>query len=425
MKLGGILTSIKDSAGNELLDAPVHNRIVNSGMMSLLKVPENNASWYAAKDSDVTTYRTSYPNFDALYCYYGKCNDAYFFPHYGIASLLQCGTSSVETSDTMTSLVSPIDIGNLRSYGATKNLLYSSSYTNPVCMLTFTSSSVEERQTFTYVYLAPQNFTCREIGLFTPYPKVANPDKHTIFYPNLGFEMFARIVLPKSIQLIAGTAYTFTYSLILTKDYGTVWLQHDDIWGLETVMRKRYDIKSTGSNTITCYTYRCAIQDATILYADSESSFYGMFEKAVPSMALNYGACFPVASTMSNDNCRGVLSCPTIYWCSTVDGSYSSSVATYANTKGSTYYRATEDPVVKYQPDEIIQSSDTFRARSTYSYAKPFSDTTGTYPAIQWANWVWLPSVTYNSSTSITGIPFAYDNTHTYRITMDTVLERI
>lgn len=426
-KLGGTLVSIKDSNGKELLDSPAHNRIVNSGMMSLLKVPEANASWYASKASGFTVQNASYPSQTLVAPQYGICDSKIFWPSFGIGALLQCGTSNAATSDDMTSLVEPVTSTDLSCYGAAYNSTTSKSVKLKVTH-GLSGSNYVEKYKMTYLYIPKSDFICKEIGLFTPYPTALLSSSDYVEQANLGMDMFARIVLPKTIELQSGTLYTFTYVLTFTKKYSTDWEQHDDIWGFPAVMRRRYDIISTSSDMTTeSLGYRCGFSESNPTRLETFNQSSPMLGKVFPSMALNYGACFQYNQDDSypNDRCGGVFSAPTIYWCTTLDGTYSSSVATYATSVGKKDYRASGSIAIKYGPDEIIQNGDTFRARTTYRYDRPYSDTSSRYPAIQFGNYVWLVNATWQSASSITGDPIGLDNLHRFTVTMDTVLERI
>lgn len=137
--------------------------------------------------------------------------------------------------------------------------------------------------------------------------------------------------------------------------------------------------------------------------------------------ALNCGLNIPGTVNLAGDDAKGMSSnAPLIFWLQSFDVSYSTNMSTAPWERSNSGYRQTGEIVISHEPDELGD----FYAVKTYSYKVPYSDTTGRYCTILWANNVWFVNATSSSPAECTQTPYPRNNMYEYTLTCKTVLTR-
>lgn len=176
-----------------------------------------------------------------------------FCAHLGICNFMACGSSDAATTNDMTQLTSfEGDPSNVMSYGAVKVNDVKTGY------LYFTNKTSVSTCEYRYVYTAPTTFTCKEFGTYTLVPnstvtEISSNVNYEMDMTQLDAYMFSRVVLAEPIEMTAGETYFFDYTIRFSRNYATTYETTDDMFGLPTVLRRRFNTSEYNRSDVSVY----------------------------------------------------------------------------------------------------------------------------------------------------------------------------
>jgi len=433
--IGGVLKRIKNMNTGEVVWTNKHNAIVNQGL-KLLFCPSDSPLWSesnivtnAGNGSSVNTTNI----FKALSMASATSNyvasDWSLCSHIGICALMACGKSDVATVNSMTELQDFTGtLGDAFSYGDMSSV-----------KLNFDSVYSYTAQ-YNFTYVAPEDFTCKEVGFYSLIPN-ANISllNDYLYFANYDKRLFSRVVLDEAIDMTSGTTYSFEYDLKVTHASNTV-TEETEIFGLPAVKLLSWTSSApTGSTTINMNILPSFIDtDRTQLFSTLSSVQTGILANTwvgnsgtalmaniAPRAAINTN----YTDYASTDH-QGMLARPLIAFSTSslvkkspldnmpialdpyyYDSAYNSNLP----------YRATLPSTLKRYPDEVTENS----SMTTYEMSVPYTDTADKYGLLIFGRDRWALNSTLDSYGNAVPAVLGIDKQHKFSVTFKQTVERI
>lgn len=433
--IGGVLKRIKNMNTGEVVWTNKHNAIVNQGL-KLMFCPSDSPLW---SESNIVTNTTntssnSYTSniFKAVYLPYTTntyvAKDWSLCSHIGVCAMMACGKSDVATVNSMTELQDFTGtLGDAFSYGDISSV-----------KLNFDSAYSYTAQ-YNFTYVAPEDFTCKEVGFYSLIPN-ANISilNDYLYFANYDKRLFSRVVLDEAIDMTSGTTYSFEYDLTVTHASNTL-TEETEIFGLPAVKLLSWTTSApTGSTTISKSNLpRFIDTDRTKLFEQLNGFQAGILSNTWvgnSGSALMSNIAPRVAGTSYYDYAasdhQGMLARPLIAFSTSslvnkspldnmsialdpyyYDSAYSSNLP----------YRATLPSTLKRYPDEVTENS----SMTTYEMSVPYTDTANKYGLLIFGRDRWALNSTLDSYGNAVPAVLGIDKQHKFSVTFKQTVERI
>ena len=431
--IGGVLKCIKNMNTGEVIWTNRHNSIVNQGL-KLMFCPSDSPLWSESNiftNSDTTTQRVSNIFKASIFVDYTDSTNARNYTlcsHMGVCAMMACGKSDVATVNSMTELQDFTGTpGDAFSYGD-----LSSVKVNFDSVYSYTAQ-------YNFTYVAPEDFTCKEVGFYSliPNSNIAVVGDYK-YWANYDKRLFSRVVLDTPLDMTSGTTYSFEYDLTVTYSSNSI-LEETEIFGLPSVKLVSWTGSApTGWQTLTTDILPMFVNtDRTTLFKTSSNvkdnflyntwvgnSSYSLMANVAPrQMTVQY-------TDYSSTDHQGVLARPVIAFSTSslvsrspldmqrdaIDPYYYN--AAYNNTVP---YRATLASTLKRYPDEVTENS----AMTTYTMSVPYTDVADKYALLIFGRDRWALNSTLNSSGNAVQSVLGIDKQHKFSVTFKQTVERI
>lgn len=432
--IGGVLKCIKNMNTGEVIWTNRHNSIVNQGL-KLMFCPSDSPLW--SESNIVSNTNTNTPSttniFKAIFThsitatYVAK--DWSICDHMGICAMMACGKSDVATVNSMTELQDFTGTpGDAFSYGG-----ISSVKVNFDSVYSYTAQ-------YNFTYVAPEDFTCKEVGFYSliPNDSIAVIDDYR-YWANYDKRLFSRVVLDTPLDMTSGTTYSFEYDLTVTYSSNSI-LEETEIFGLPAVKLLSWtESAPTGSSTISNSNLpRFIDTDRTQLFStvsNVSSTFYNntwvgnsgsaLMANIAPRIAYNSNYTEYNATDHQGMFARPVIAFNTssLVSKSPLDNMYIALDPYYYHIQYSSQnpYRATLASTLKRYPDEVTENS----AMTTYTMSVPYTDVADKYALLIFGRDRWALNSTLDSSGNAVQSVLGIDKQHKFSVTFKQTVERI